>query len=110
LSAPCGAVGGGSRTRLPQKAAAKRRVAPAPRDQSAAHRRRLAGDHEGLGEQADGVLSAPCGAVGGGSRTRFPRKLRQNAVSPPHRETKVLPIGGGSLEIMKDLAGKQMGY
>jgi acyl-CoA dehydrogenase len=31
-------------------------------------------------------------------------------VSQPHRETKVLTIGGGSLEIMKDLAGKQIGY
>jgi hypothetical protein len=30
-------------------------------------------------------------------------------VSPPHRSTKVLTIGGGSLEIMKDLAAMQMG-
>jgi hypothetical protein len=31
-------------------------------------------------------------------------------VSPPHRSTKVLTIGGGSQEIMKDLAGRQLGY
>jgi acyl-CoA dehydrogenase len=31
-------------------------------------------------------------------------------VSRAHRETKVLTIGGGSLEIMKDLAARQLGY
>ncbi len=31
-------------------------------------------------------------------------------VSLSHRSTKVLSMGGGSIEIMKDLAGKQMGY
>jgi acyl-CoA dehydrogenase len=36
--------------------------------------------------------------------------LRGSKVERIYRETKVLTIGGGSLEIMKDLAGKQMGY
>lgn len=36
--------------------------------------------------------------------------LRGSRVERIYRETKVLTIGGGSLEIMKDLAGKQMGY
>jgi len=36
--------------------------------------------------------------------------LRGTRVERIYRETKVLTIGGGSLEIMKDLAGKQMGY
>lgn len=36
--------------------------------------------------------------------------LRGSRVERIYRETKVLSIGGGSLEIMKDLAGKQMGY
>lgn len=35
--------------------------------------------------------------------------LRGSKVERIYRETKVLTIGGGSLEIMKDLAGKQMG-
>jgi len=36
--------------------------------------------------------------------------LRGAKVERIYRETKVLTIGGGSLEIMKDLAAKQMGY
>lgn len=36
--------------------------------------------------------------------------LRGSKVERIYRETKVLTIGGGSLEIMKDLAAKQMGY
>lgn len=36
--------------------------------------------------------------------------LRGSKVERIYRETKVLTIGGGSLEIMKDLAGKQLGY
>ena len=36
--------------------------------------------------------------------------LRGSKVERIYRETKVLTIGGGSLEIMKDLASKQMGY
>lgn len=36
--------------------------------------------------------------------------LRGSKVDRIYRETKVLSIGGGSIEIMKDLAGKQMGY
>lgn len=36
--------------------------------------------------------------------------LRGSKVERIYRETKVLTIGGGSMEIMKDLAGKQMGY
>jgi acyl-CoA dehydrogenase len=36
--------------------------------------------------------------------------LRGARVERIYRETKVLTIGGGSLEIMKDLAGKQLGY
>ena len=36
--------------------------------------------------------------------------LRGSKVERIYRETKVLTIGGGSLEIMKDLAGKQMGF
>ena len=36
--------------------------------------------------------------------------LRGSRVERIYRETKVLTIGGGSLEIMKDLAGKQLGY
>jgi len=36
--------------------------------------------------------------------------LRGSKVERIYRETKVLTIGGGSLEIMKDLAGKQMAY
>lgn len=36
--------------------------------------------------------------------------LRGCRVERIYRETKVLTIGGGSLEIMKDLAGKQLGY
>jgi acyl-CoA dehydrogenase len=35
--------------------------------------------------------------------------LRGSKVERIYRETKVLTIGGGSLEIMKDLASKQMG-
>lgn len=35
--------------------------------------------------------------------------LRGAKVERIYRETKVLTIGGGSLEIMKDLAAKQMG-
>lgn len=33
----------------------------------------------------------------------------QGAVSQSYSSTKVLTIGGGSLEIMKNLAGKQLG-
>jgi acyl-CoA dehydrogenase len=36
--------------------------------------------------------------------------LRGSKVERIYRETKVLTIGGGSLEIMKDLAARQMGY
>ncbi len=36
--------------------------------------------------------------------------LAGSKVDRIYRETKVLSIGGGSIEIMKDLAGKQMGY
>ena len=36
--------------------------------------------------------------------------LRGSKVERIYRETKVLTIGGGSLEIMKDLAGRQLGY
>lgn len=36
--------------------------------------------------------------------------LRGARVERIYRETKVLTIGGGSLEIMKDLAGRQLGY
>lgn len=36
--------------------------------------------------------------------------LRGSKVERIYRETKVLTIGGGSLEIMKDLASKQLGY
>lgn len=36
--------------------------------------------------------------------------LRGSRVERIYRETKVLTIGGGSLEIMKELAAKQMGY
>ncbi|MGQ0620978.1 MAG: acyl-CoA dehydrogenase family protein [Panacagrimonas sp.] len=36
--------------------------------------------------------------------------LRGVRVERIYRETKVLSIGGGSLEIMKDLAGKQLGF
>jgi acyl-CoA dehydrogenase len=36
--------------------------------------------------------------------------LRGAKVERIYRETKVLTIGGGSLEIMKDLAGRQMGF
>ena len=36
--------------------------------------------------------------------------LQGSKVERIYRETKVLTIGGGSLEIMKDLAGRQMGY
>ena len=36
--------------------------------------------------------------------------LRGNRVERVYRETKVLTIGGGSLEIMKELAAKQSGY
>ena len=36
--------------------------------------------------------------------------LRGTKVERIYRETKVLTIGGGSLEIMKDLAGRQLGY
>lgn len=36
--------------------------------------------------------------------------LRGSKVERIYRETKVLTIGGGSLEIMKDLASKQMGF
>ncbi len=36
--------------------------------------------------------------------------LRGSKVDRIYRETKGLSIGGGSIEIMKDLAGKQMGY
>ncbi len=36
--------------------------------------------------------------------------LRGAKVERIYRETKVLTIGGGSLEIMKDLAARQMGY
>ena len=36
--------------------------------------------------------------------------LRGSKVERIYRETKVLTIGGGSMEIMKDLAGKQLGY
>ena len=35
--------------------------------------------------------------------------LRGSKVERIYRETKVLTIGGGSLEIMKDLAARQMG-
>jgi acyl-CoA dehydrogenase len=36
--------------------------------------------------------------------------LRGSKVERIYRETKVLTIGGGSLEIMKDLAARQLGY
>ena len=36
--------------------------------------------------------------------------LRGSKVERIYRETKVLTIGGGSLEIMKDLAARQSGY
>jgi acyl-CoA dehydrogenase len=36
--------------------------------------------------------------------------LRGAKVERIYRETKVLTIGGGSLEIMKDLASRQLGY
>jgi len=36
--------------------------------------------------------------------------LRGSKVERIYRETKVLTIGGGSLEVMKDLASKQLGY
>ena len=36
--------------------------------------------------------------------------LRGSKVERIYRETKVLTIGGGSLEVMKDLAARQMGY
>src|SRR5581483_865492 len=36
--------------------------------------------------------------------------LRGSKVERIYRETKVLTIGGGSLEIMKDLAGRQLGF
>ena len=36
--------------------------------------------------------------------------LRGSKIDRIYRETKVLSIGGGSIEIMKDLAAKQMGY
>ena len=36
--------------------------------------------------------------------------LRGTKIERIYRETKVLTIGGGSLEIMKDLASRQMGY
>lgn len=36
--------------------------------------------------------------------------LRGSKVERIYRETKVLTIGGGSLEVMKDLATRQMGY
>ena len=35
--------------------------------------------------------------------------LRGNAVERVYRETKVMSIGGGSQEIMRDLAVRQMG-
>lgn len=47
-------------------------------------------------------------AIGGGSRTHA--RCARGTVSPPHRSTKVLTIGGGSREIMYDLAARQMGY
>ncbi|HVT37023.1 MAG TPA: acyl-CoA dehydrogenase family protein, partial [Nevskiaceae bacterium] len=36
--------------------------------------------------------------------------LRGAKVERIYRETKVLSIGGGSIEIMKDLAARQLGY
>ena len=33
-----------------------------------------------------------------------------NTVATLHRQTQILTIGGGSLEIMKELAAKQSGY
>lgn len=36
--------------------------------------------------------------------------LRGTKVERIYRETKVLSIGGGSIEIMKDLASRQLGY
>jgi acyl-CoA dehydrogenase len=36
--------------------------------------------------------------------------LRGSVVERIYRETKVLTIGGGSLEIMKDLAARQSGW
>mgnify|MGYP000296487918 CR=1 FL=1 len=36
--------------------------------------------------------------------------LRGSKVERIYRETKVMSIGGGSVEIMKDLAARQMGF
>jgi acyl-CoA dehydrogenase len=36
--------------------------------------------------------------------------LRGNLVERVYREVKVMSIGGGSEEIMKDLASRQMGF
>ena len=36
--------------------------------------------------------------------------LRGAKVERIYRETKVMSIGGGSVEIMKDLAARQMGF
>jgi hypothetical protein len=38
------------------------------------------------------------------------RGRTHGTVAPPHRSTEVLSISGGSLEIMKDLASRQLGY
>jgi acyl-CoA dehydrogenase len=38
------------------------------------------------------------------------RYLRGSKVERVYRETKVMAIGGGSVEIMKDLAARQMGF
>ncbi|WP_420468330.1 acyl-CoA dehydrogenase family protein [Panacagrimonas sp.] len=48
-------------------------------------------------------------AVDARSRTHA-RASARDTVSRAYRETKVLTIGGGSLEIMKDLAARQLGY
>jgi acyl-CoA dehydrogenase len=36
--------------------------------------------------------------------------MRGGKVERIYRETKVMAIGGGSAEIMKDLAGRQLGF
>jgi hypothetical protein len=40
----------------------------------------------------------------------MPAPTLRDTVASPHRSTQVLTIGGGSLEIMKDLASRQLGY